>query len=193
MPRSPKDFATTLSILREVGVPVAPHVIVGLYFGQMRGELMALEIIRQVGTEVVVLVVLRPLPHTPMANAPTINAEIVGWLAAVARLLHLPSLLPSVVPVRRARSKRRRSNWPSWPVSMLSPIPTRPPFLWPRCWDCNRYSWSSAVRCYERCWFTSAQSAWYPYALFSGLALPAQVLFWTAGAAGVAVISANGA
>lgn len=29
--------------------------------------------------------------------------------------------------------------------------------------------------------FTSARSAWYPYALFSGLALLAEVLFWAAG------------
>lgn len=37
--------------------------------------------------------------------------------------------------------------------------------------------------------FTSARSAWYPYALFSGLALLAEVLFWAAGRIG-AVIAA---
>jgi uncharacterized radical SAM superfamily protein len=86
--RSPDDYAETLAMLRELEIPVAPHVIAGLYFGQLRGELDALEMIRQVGAEVVVIVVLRPLSRTPMADLPPVAPEAVGRLAAVARLLH---------------------------------------------------------------------------------------------------------
>ncbi|MBU0703538.1 MAG: radical SAM protein [Chloroflexi bacterium] len=86
--RSPQDYAETLALLRELEIPVAPHVIAGLHFGQLRGELNALETIARVGADVVVLVVLRPLSRTPMADAPVIAPEAVGRLAAVARLLN---------------------------------------------------------------------------------------------------------
>jgi len=86
--RSPDDYAETLALLCEVGIPVAPHVVIGLHFGQLRGELAALEMISQTEAEVIVLVVLRPLPHTPMANLPAVEPEAVGRLAAAARLLN---------------------------------------------------------------------------------------------------------
>jgi hypothetical protein len=54
----------------------------------LRGELAALEMISRTPVEVIVLVALRPLPHTPMANVPPVEAEAVGRLAAVARLLN---------------------------------------------------------------------------------------------------------
>ena len=85
---SPDDYAEALAMLREMGIPVAPHVIAGLHYGQLRGELNALETIARVGADVVVLIVLRPLPHTPMADVPPVEPEIVGRLAAVARLLN---------------------------------------------------------------------------------------------------------
>jgi hypothetical protein len=86
--RSPDDYVNTLEMLRGLEIPVAPHVIIGLHFGQLRGELAALEMISRVGADVVVLVVLRPLPHTPMADAPVVEPEAIGRLAAVARLLN---------------------------------------------------------------------------------------------------------
>ena len=86
--RSPDDYAETLALLRELGIPVAPHIVIGLHFGQLRGELTALEMISQTDAEVVVLVVLRPLPHTPMASLPGVEPEAIGRLAATARLFN---------------------------------------------------------------------------------------------------------
>lgn len=86
--RTVQDYADALALLRQVGLAVAPHIVIGLHFGQLRGELAALEIVRRVGAEVVVLVVLRPLPGTPMAGAATVEPEAVGKLTAVARLLY---------------------------------------------------------------------------------------------------------
>ncbi len=85
--RTPADYEHALELVREAGIPVAPHVIVGLNHGELRGELNALEIIRRQGADVVVIVVLRPLPHTPLAHTPVVAAEAVGRLVAVARLL----------------------------------------------------------------------------------------------------------
>jgi len=107
---TPDDYAETLALLRQVGLPVAPHVIVGLHFGELRGELEALEIIRRVGADVVVLVVLRPLPHTPMAGLPGVPPEAVGKLAAVARLLNptVPLTLGCARPAGRAKIEIER-------------------------------------------------------------------------------------
>ncbi len=85
--RTPADYEHALALVREAGIPVAPHVIAGLNYGELRGELNALEIIRRQGADVVVIVVLRPLPHTPLARTPVVAAEAVGRLVAVARLL----------------------------------------------------------------------------------------------------------
>lgn len=84
--RQPEDYEATLSMLCEEGLSVAPHIILGLHYGQMRGELNALDIVRRVGADVLVLVVLRPLSHTPMSDTTPVAAEDVGRFAALARL-----------------------------------------------------------------------------------------------------------
>lgn len=98
--RRPQDYAEALATLREAGVPVAPHLIIGLHFGQIRGELTALEMIRRVGADVLVVVVLRPLPHTPMDGVTVVGPDIVGRLVAVARLLNptMPLMLGCARP-----------------------------------------------------------------------------------------------
>jgi len=86
--RTPADYTATLALLRRLGVPVAPHVVIGLHYGQLRGELAALEAIARTGAEAIVLVVLRPLPHTPMAGVAPVDPAAVGRLAAVARIMN---------------------------------------------------------------------------------------------------------
>ena len=86
--RSPEDYAQTLALLSDLEIPVAPHIVVGLHFGRLGGELAALEMISQTGAAVIVFVVLRPLPHTPMADLPAVDPEAVGRLAAVARVFN---------------------------------------------------------------------------------------------------------
>jgi uncharacterized radical SAM superfamily protein len=105
LPYKPADYARALAGLREAGLSVAPHVVIGLHFGQLRGELNAIEIVRETGADVLVLVVLRPLPGTAMADAPLPSAEEVGRMVAVARLL-LPETqltLGCIRPVGRAK------------------------------------------------------------------------------------------
>ncbi|MCL7453532.1 MAG: radical SAM protein [Anaerolineae bacterium] len=110
LPYKPEDYARALVGLREGGLSVAPHVVIGLHFGQLRGELHAIEIVRNVGADVLVLVVLRPLPGTAMADAPLPRAEEVGRLVAVARLLlpETPLTLGCIRPVGRARVEMER-------------------------------------------------------------------------------------
>jgi uncharacterized radical SAM superfamily protein len=110
LPYKPADYARALVGLREAGLSVAPHVVIGLHFGQLRGELNAIEIVREAGADVLVLVVLRPLPGTAMADAPLPGAEEVGRMVAVARLLlpETPLALGCIRPVGRARVEMER-------------------------------------------------------------------------------------
>ncbi|MEE8389725.1 MAG: radical SAM protein [Anaerolineae bacterium] len=123
--RSPDDYAETLTMLHELEIPVAPHVIAGLYFGRLRGELAALEMIRQARAEVVVIVVLRPLPHTPMADVPVVEPEAVGRLAAVARLLNptVPLALGCARPAGPAKIEMERRAVLSGVNSVAYPDP----------------------------------------------------------------------
>jgi len=108
--RTPDDYAATLRVLRDVGLRVAHHIVIGLHYGEMRGELDALNTIREVGAEVIVLVVLRPLPRTPMAGITPTDPETVGQLAAVARVLNptTPLTLGCARPVGPAKVEMER-------------------------------------------------------------------------------------
>jgi hypothetical protein len=110
LPFTPQDYARGLAILRQAGLVVAPHVVIGLHYGQLRGELDALEIIRDVGAHMVVLVVLRPLPNTLMAGVVPPGAEEVGRLTAVARLLmpDTPLILGCARPAGQAKVPMER-------------------------------------------------------------------------------------
>jgi uncharacterized radical SAM superfamily protein len=101
---TPDDYARTLEMLRSLQIPVAPHIVAGLHFGQLRGELRAMEIVHNAGADVLVLVVLRPLLRTPMAGVESVDPETVGRLAAVARLL-APSTPLTLGCARPARNK----------------------------------------------------------------------------------------
>ena len=84
---SPNDYAETLEMLLGLGISVAPHIVIGLHFGQLCGEWAALEMVHRIGVPLIVFVVLRPLHRTPMAGLRGVEPEAVGRLAAVARLI----------------------------------------------------------------------------------------------------------
>ncbi len=84
--RGPDDYLRSLSHLLEAGLAVAPHVVVGLHFGRIRGEPRALEALGRLGVERIVLVALRPLPGTPMEGVSGPAPEAVAALAARARV-----------------------------------------------------------------------------------------------------------
>ena len=86
--RTPADYAEALAMLRRAGLRAAPHIVMGLHYGELRGELEALRIILDSDPEIIVIVVVRPVPGTPMAASQPVAPEPVGRLAAVARILN---------------------------------------------------------------------------------------------------------
>lgn len=89
--RSPSDYLESLRILREEGLSTAPHIVVGLHYGELRGEYEALRLTEEAGADMLVIVVLNPLPGTPMADVRAPSAQAVAELLATARV-HRPRL-----------------------------------------------------------------------------------------------------
>ncbi len=89
----------------EEGLTVVPHIVIGLHYGEIRGEYEALGWVAELRPAGLVLVTLSPLPGTAMAAAPPPPASEAGRLAAAARLmlLDLPVSLGCARPAGPAR------------------------------------------------------------------------------------------
>jgi lipoyl synthase len=101
------EYEESLRRLTERSVPTAPHIIMGLHFGRMKGEIRALEIITRYPVKAVVLVGLRPLPHTAMAGVTPPDPEILGAFFARAREMfpRTPLILGCERPLGRHRQQ----------------------------------------------------------------------------------------
>jgi lipoyl synthase len=95
-----------LESISQSGLAMAPHVVVGLYYGRLGGEKKALEIISRHMPDVVVIVVLTPLKGTPMASAVSPSPLEVARLIAEARLL-----MPQVPIALGCERPRNRQGW----------------------------------------------------------------------------------
>ncbi len=84
--RRVEDYEETLSMLKEIGHRLAPHIIIGHHFGEIRGEWRALEIITRIGVETIVLVILKPLIGKDQFRTPT--PEETSKITAIARILN---------------------------------------------------------------------------------------------------------
>jgi len=89
-----EDYEETLWMLKELGHRLAPHIIIGHHYGEIRGEWRALEMVTRVGVETVVLVVLKPLHNTGRRLFKIPEPEEVSRISAVARILN------PAVPIR---------------------------------------------------------------------------------------------
>lgn len=79
------DYEAALERLERHGVPAVPHIILGLHFGQMRGERTALDMIALHAHRFLVLVVLMPLTGTPMAGVTPPPANEIADFFSLAR------------------------------------------------------------------------------------------------------------
>ncbi len=84
----PEDYLRAMLFCREVDLNIAPHVVIGLHYGQIRGERRALEMIQQADPEAVILVVLTPACGTAMAIVQPPTIDEVTEVMATARVLN---------------------------------------------------------------------------------------------------------
>lgn len=85
--RKVADFERALAALVATKMSVVPHVVVGLHYGRVLGELTALEMIARHAVDAVVLVVVMPQYASPKRPFATPDADAVGHLFAQAREL----------------------------------------------------------------------------------------------------------
>lgn len=86
--QQPEDYLRAMLFCREVDLNIAPHVVMGLHYGQIRGERRALEMIRQAEPETVILVVLTPACGTTMAAVQPPSVAEVAEIMASARVIN---------------------------------------------------------------------------------------------------------
>ncbi len=85
--RGPEDYLGSYRHLVSAGIPVVPHITIGLHFGMVRGERTALEMAASMDAPLVVFLVLLPTSGTRMADVEPPSAEAVTEVFAYAREL----------------------------------------------------------------------------------------------------------
>lgn len=89
--RTPQDYQNSLRAARLAGLKASPHIVIGLHYGEIRGEYEALKMVAAEGAESLVLVLLNPLQNTPMGAVVPPPAESVARVFQAAR-----ELLPDI-------------------------------------------------------------------------------------------------
>jgi uncharacterized radical SAM superfamily protein len=69
------------------GLQLVPHIVTGLYYGRMKSEYQALELLSRYDVSALVIGVLTPLKGTPMAGMAPPSPIEVARLIAQARLM----------------------------------------------------------------------------------------------------------
>ena len=86
-----EDYEETLWMLKEMGHHLAPHIIIGHHFGEIKGEWRALEMVTRIGVETIVLVIIKPLLPTEKSLMKIPRPEETSRISAIARILN-PSI-----------------------------------------------------------------------------------------------------
>jgi hypothetical protein len=95
------EYGRAMERLERHGVPLVPHIVVGLHRGRLIGEWRALELIAERRVKLLVLVVLMPLHGTPMAGvAPPPVEDLAKFFRDARRALpEVPIMLGCARPL----------------------------------------------------------------------------------------------
>jgi uncharacterized radical SAM superfamily protein len=99
------DYANSLKALQESGIPFVPHVIVGLHYGTLKGELHALKMIRNYKPRALVTIAFMPIRGTEMETVEPASPSSVAKVIAVARSM-FPTT-PLVLGCMRPKGRHR--------------------------------------------------------------------------------------
>jgi uncharacterized radical SAM superfamily protein len=83
----PEDFYDSMKNLKKAGVALVPHIVVGMDYGRIKGEFKALEMVRDIKPDALVLVGLMPMKGTLMACAKPPSVEDFAKIIALSRLM----------------------------------------------------------------------------------------------------------
>lgn len=101
------DFDRSLRAFHESGIPFVPHVLVGLHYGELRGELEALKMISRYSPSAVITIAFMPIRGTPMEKVIPPEPEDIARVLASARVMmpETPVVLGCMRPKGEHRTK----------------------------------------------------------------------------------------
>ena len=101
------DYEKSLKVFHDLRVPFVPHVLVGLHYGKLKGELEALKMIAKYSPSAIIAIAFMPIRGTPMGD---INPpEDIARVLASARLL-MPNIPLALGCMRPKGDHRRRTD-----------------------------------------------------------------------------------
>jgi len=102
---SVRDYEGSLRALRDSGIRYVPHVIVGMHYGELRGEYEALRVISRFQPESLVIIAFMPLRGTEMERVEPSTPIDIARVVAIARRM-LPDT-PLALGCMRPRGRHR--------------------------------------------------------------------------------------
>ncbi len=100
-----EDYETSLKALHNAGIAFVPHIIVGLHYGKLKGELKALEMISRAKPSALVIIAFMPIHKTEMATVDPPKPVDIAKVILVARLMFPQT--PLVLGCMRPKGKHR--------------------------------------------------------------------------------------
>ncbi len=82
----PRKMRESLDILEEHDIPTVPHILVGLDYGRIRGEIEALQLLAQGKPAAIVVIALSPVRKSPMEKVKPPPPDVIGRIMTAARL-----------------------------------------------------------------------------------------------------------
>ncbi len=107
-----EDYEETLSMLKEMGHRLAPHIVIGHHFGELRGEWRALEIVTRVGVDTIVLVIFKPLELSGRNDFKIPRPEEASRISAIARILNpsTPIRMGCIRPAHPSKAEMEKGS-----------------------------------------------------------------------------------
>ncbi len=102
---SVEDYDRSLKALHESGIPFVPHLLVGLHYGKLKGELHALKMISKYSPSAIIIIAFMPIHGTPMEKVKPPNPEDIVKVLVAAKLI-MPKM-PIALGCMRPKGKHR--------------------------------------------------------------------------------------
>jgi len=99
------DYDKSLRALHESGIPLVPHVLVGLHYGKLKGEFEALQMIAKYSPSAVIVIALMPIHGTVLETAAPPAPSDVARVLTAARFM-LPTT-PLVLGCMRPKGRHK--------------------------------------------------------------------------------------
>jgi len=81
------DYDESLDNLSKAGMTLVPHVLVGLHYGKLKGEIRALKLIAKHNPSAVIIISFMPIHGTKMESTQPPSPTDIGRIIVAARLL----------------------------------------------------------------------------------------------------------